>query len=267
MTPNVNSCTAALPGAAATQPTASTAPLGGPTAPVDLGQLVPVLEQLVTALNHLVSVLQQAQPAAATGGGQGGATAPTESAIQGAMGAPAATTAPSAAAQALVGAAPTTAPAPTAPAPTSGTVDPSTVRDLTSTNGLSQASLRGLDEAHRFGLPLVSGHRPGGSSRSDHAHGDAIDVGTLPIGAASSTEGTPEMKAFAEHMRLAGQRGELGVKYVILDGKIASSRENWAWRPYTYPGKSAAELEALKQSNRGEYNRIQHFDHVHVSFN
>jgi hypothetical protein len=162
------------------------------------------------------------------------------------------------------GGAPAPAPAPAAGA---GTVDPSTVKDKTGTGGLSAAPKRGLEVAHTFGLPLVSGHRPGGPSSSDHTHGNAIDVGTLPIGAASSTEGTPQMKAYAEHMRQAGKRGELGVKYVILDGKIASSRENWEWRTYTYPGKSAAEMEAMKSSNRGEYNRMQHHDHVHVSFN
>jgi hypothetical protein len=67
-------------------------------------------------------------------------------------------------------------------------------------------------------------------------------------------------------MRQEGKAGRLDVKYVILDGKIASSKEDWAWRDYTYPGKNAAELEALKSSNRGEYNRLQHYDHVHVSF-
>jgi hypothetical protein len=29
---------------------------------------------------------------------------------------------------------------------------------------------------------------------------------------------------------------------------------------------SAAQVAALKSSNRGEYNRLEHFDHVHVSF-
>jgi hypothetical protein len=39
--------------------------------------------------------------------------------------------------------------------------------------------LRGLEEAHKYGLPLVSGKRSGNGT-SDHDHGDAIDVGTLP---------------------------------------------------------------------------------------
>ena len=149
---------------------------------------------------------------------------------------------------------------------TGGTVDPSTVKDKTGTSGLNGSAKRGLEEAHKYGLPLVSGKRSGGGS-SDHDHGNAIDVGTLPIGAASSNGGTPQMKEFAEHMRQEGKAGRLNVKYIIRDGQIASSRDNWAWRPYIYPGKTQAQLDALKRSNPGEYNRIQHFDHVHVSFN
>lgn len=147
-----------------------------------------------------------------------------------------------------------------------GTVDPSTVKDQSSTGGLEPNARRGLEEAHKYGLPLVSGKRSG-SGTSDHNHGDAIDVGTLPIGAASSNGGTPQMKAYAEHMRQEGKAGRLNVKYIIRDGQIASPRNNWEWRPYIYPGKTQGELDALKRSNPGEYNRIQHFDHVHVSFN
>lgn len=240
-------------------------------------ELVAVLQQLVAALEQLLPHLQQLAaggqlPGAApvTGGGpaatgcgcgmpgctHGAGMSPG----QGSMGAPTADAA-AGAEQAARGDRPGAAGAPPA-----GVVDPSTVRDRAGTEGLAAAPLRGLHEAHRFGLPLVSGHRPGGPDSSDHTHGNAIDVSTLPIGAASSTEGTPQMKAYAEHMRQAGRRGELGVKYVILDGQIASPQDDWAWRPYTYPGKSAGELAALKQSNRGEYNRIQHHDHVHVSF-
>jgi len=147
-----------------------------------------------------------------------------------------------------------------------GNVDPSTVKDKSGTNGLEPNAQLGLQEAHKYGLPLVSGKRSGNGT-SDHDHGDAIDVGTLPIGAASSNGGTAEMKAFAEHMRMEGKAGRLNVKYLIRDGQIASSRNNWDWRPYTYPGKTQGELDALKRSNPGEYNRLQHFDHVHVSFN
>lgn len=146
-----------------------------------------------------------------------------------------------------------------------GNVDPSSVKDKTGTHGISSAARAGLSEAHKFGLPLVSGKRNGGG-RSDHDHGNAIDVGTLPIGSPSSTGGTPQMKAYAEKMRQMGKAGQGNVKYVIADGKIASPRNNWVWRPYTYPGKSQSDLARLKRTNPGEYNRLQHYDHVHVSF-
>ncbi len=74
------------------------------------------------------------------------------------------------------------------------------------------------------------------------------------------------MKQYAEYMRQQGKAGRGNVKYIIADGRIASAKNNWEWRPYTYPGKSQAELNRIKQTNRGEYNRLQHFDHVHVSF-
>lgn len=147
-----------------------------------------------------------------------------------------------------------------------GTVDPSTVKDKDGGGGLSGHAKAGLEQAHRFGLPLVSGKRSG-NGKSDHDHGDAIDVGTLPIGVASSNGGTPQMREFAEFMRQEGKAGRSNVKYIIRDGQIASAKGNWEWRPYTYPGKSQGELDALKRSNPGEYNRLQHFDHVHVSFN
>lgn len=188
------------------------------------------------------------------GGGSGGGAAPVGGGGSGA--------APSAGGGGGGGAAPASG----NPAAVGGNVDPSTVKDKASTSGLEPAARAGLEQAHRFGLPLVSGKRGGGGG-SDHDHGDAIDVGTLPIGAASSTGGTAEMKAFAEFMRQEGKAGRSKVKYVIADGRIASSRDGWNWRPYTYPGKSQAELERLKQTNRGEYNRLQHYDHVHVSFN
>ena len=146
-----------------------------------------------------------------------------------------------------------------------GTVDPGSVKDKTGTDGLTGAAKAGLTEAHKYGLPLVSGKRSG-SGKSDHDHGNAIDVSTLAIGSPESNGATPQMKAYAERMRAAGKAGQLGVKYIISDGRIASATNNWEWRPYTYPGKSASSLAALKTSDRGEYNRLQHFDHVHVSF-
>ncbi len=203
-------------------------------------QLVPVLQELVGALTNLIGALQQQGGA----GAAGAAGAPTQGGGAG------------------------TDVSPESPAPSgTGAVDPSSVKDMTSTAGLSAASLKGLEVAHAHGIPLVSGKRGGGGgSTSDHPAGNAIDVSTLAIGSPQSTEGTPEMKAYAEHMRQEAKAGRLDVKYIIRDGQIASPRSNWEFRTYTYPGQTREGLEKLKQSDRGEYNRIQHYDHVHVSF-
>lgn len=223
-------------------------------------QLASAIQQVVSALQALIGALQGgAAGAASMGGGGSGAHcampgcghgAPAPGAAQGAAGAPRAGRSSRADSSAPL---------------RQSAVTPGSVKDKASTAGLSPTAMRGLQEAHKHGLPLVSGKR-GGNPSSDHFHGNAIDVGTLPIGSPSSTQGTPEMVAYAEHMRQAGRAGQLGVKYVILDGRIASPTNNWEWRPYTYPGKSAGELAALKSSNRGAYNRLQHYDHVHVSF-
>lgn len=207
---------------------------GGGQALAGIEALGPVLIQLASVLTSLVQAL---------GGASGGGSLPPAPPLP----------------------EPTGGGANAAPAPRGGKVDPSNVKDKTGTGGLTAAALRGLEEAHTFGLPLVSGKRSGGGS-SDHDHGNAIDVGTLPIGAPSSKEGTPQMKAFAEHMRLQGKAGKLDVKYVILDGKIASATNNWAWRDYDVPGTSDAAMAAMRSSNPGEFNRLEHNDHVHVSF-
>lgn len=227
-------------------------------------QLIPAIQGLVESINKLVAALQ--------GGVHGGGAPGGAPGQVGQCGMPGCTMDHDTAAptQGGANAGPTSSNAgPTSNAgPASGAVariDPSTVQDKAGTGGLTGPSLRGLQEAHKFNLPLVSGKRSG-NGKSDHDHGNAIDVGTLAIGSPSSTDGTPQMKAFAEHMRQQGKAAQLNVKYVIADGRIASATNNWEWREYTYPGKSQASLDALKQSNRGEYNRIQHYDHVHVSF-
>lgn len=242
-------------------------------------QLIPAIQGLIESINKLVAALQGG---AVTGGGAPGGTpgqvgqcgmpgCTMDHAAEGAAalaptqgGANAGPTPSNAHTQQSPNARRTESPAGAAPA-SAARVNPSSVKDKTGTGGLNAASMRGLEEAHTFGLPLVSGKRSGNGA-SDHDHGNAIDVGTLPIGAASSTEGTPQMKAFAEHMRQQGKAGQLNVKYVIADGRIASATNNWEWREYTYPGESRASLEAMKRSDPGNYNRIQHNDHVHVSF-
>jgi hypothetical protein len=303
----VNTAPTAVAGVNGTTPQATpqTAATGGGGTQAAQGaaaitpELITALQNVISTLNALIGALQ-AQGGIAGGGGTapGSGTAPggevtgggaaggcgmagcsmdhsgggaaVEQASEGANGAPKAKAGTKDAKQGATrsgGGGGAGAPATAAAPATAGSVNPSSVKDKASTAGLSSASQKGLEEAHKHGLPLVSGKRSGGAPGSDHPSGNAIDVGTLPIGAASSTHGTADMVAYAEHMRAAGKAGQLNVKYVIHNGQIASATNNWEWRAYTYPGKSQAELEALKQSNRGEYNRLEHFDHVHVSFN
>ncbi len=114
-----------------------------------------------------------------------------------------------------------------------------------STKGLSGTARQYLEKANQAGLRLVSGHRPGGPSWSDHGSGHAIDVANVPGG---SRTGSAEMRAYADSMR-----GKPGVKYVIYMDQKASAVDNWKWRPYVHP------------SGNTKDNTLAHRDHVHVS--
>jgi len=41
------------------------------------------------------------------------------------------------------------------------------------------------------------------------------------------------MPDLADQLRLCGKRGDKRISYIIFDGRIASSKKAWAWRPYT----------------------------------
>ena len=56
-----------------------------------------------------------------------------------------------------------------------------------------------------------------------------------------------EAHGLANAIRLCAKRGDKRIKYVIYDGRIASSRLRWRWRKYT-------------GSN-------PHKSHIHISFN
>lgn len=44
-----------------------------------------------------------------------------------------------------------------------------------------------------------------------------------------------DASAIAERLRALGKAGDPRVRYVIYEGRIASSKQDWAWRPYTGP--------------------------------
>ena len=41
------------------------------------------------------------------------------------------------------------------------------------------------------------------------------------------------MPDLADQLRLCAKRGDERISYIIFDGRIASSKKAWAWRPYT----------------------------------
>ncbi len=83
------------------------------------------------------------------------------------------------------------------------------------------------------------GHR---STRSDHPHGNAIDIMT-------HDDKETGWKA-AEWYR--ANRDQFAATYIIFDGYIASERSGWEWRPYSHP------------AGRTDPTAM-HADHVHIS--
>jgi hypothetical protein len=45
------------------------------------------------------------------------------------------------------------------------------------------------------------------------------------------------MPDLADQLRLCAKRGDTRISYIIFDGRIASSKKAWAWRPYTGSNK------------------------------
>jgi hypothetical protein len=45
------------------------------------------------------------------------------------------------------------------------------------------------------------------------------------------------MPDLADQLRLCAKRGDKRISYIIFDGRIASSKKAWAWRPYTGSNK------------------------------
>lgn len=61
--------------------------------------------------------------------------------------------------------------------------------------------------------------------------------------------GTPKpdlMPDIADQLRIAAKRGEKRISYLIFDGRIASAKKGWRWRPYDGANK--------------------HRHHIHISF-
>ena len=58
-------------------------------------------------------------------------------------------------------------------------------------------------------------------------------VRAIDVDADVHKSGKPDlMPDIADQIRLAAKAGDKRISYVIFDGKIASSKKAWAWRPY-----------------------------------
>lgn len=109
--------------------------------------------------------------------------------------------------------------------------------------GLQPVAARGAAIARAFGFEGTIGGIGSRAYRSDHSLGLAIDLMTYD----DLATGQALADFFLAH------REELGVTYVIFDGRIASHVGDWAWRPYRHP-MGRTDPTAM------------HVDHPHISF-
>lgn len=114
-------------------------------------------------------------------------------------------------------------------------------------SGLSQWTSAGARVARQLGFSGTIGGIGGRGYKSDHPTGHAIDLMT-GLSAAGKRNGW----ALANYYH--SNRGKLRVKYIIFDGRIASSVDNWRWRHYGSTPDGNTSATAL------------HKDHVHISF-
>ena len=68
---------------------------------------------------------------------------------------------------------------------------------------------------------------------SDHNPDSAGIVRAIDIDRDLSGKAKPDlMPDLADQLRLCAKRGDKRISYVIFNGRIASSKKAWAWRPY-----------------------------------
>lgn len=109
--------------------------------------------------------------------------------------------------------------------------------------GLQPNAARGAAAARSVGFDGTIGGVGSRATKSDHPHGNAIDLMT----GNNTTYGWELANWYWQN------RDALGLTYIIFDGKIASASRGWQWRPYSHP------------AGRTDGTAL-HRDHVHVSF-
>jgi len=71
------------------------------------------------------------------------------------------------------------------------------------------------------------------SRPSDHNPDEQGIVRAIDIDRDLSGKAKPDlMPDLADQIRLCARAGDKRISYVIFDGRIASSKKSWAWRPY-----------------------------------
>jgi len=69
---------------------------------------------------------------------------------------------------------------------------------------------------------------------SDHNPDEQGICRALDIDRDLSGKAKPDlMPDLADQLRLCAKRGDKRISYIIFDGRIASFKKAWAWRPYT----------------------------------
>jgi hypothetical protein len=82
---------------------------------------------------------------------------------------------------------------------------------------------------------------------SDHNPDAEGIVRAIDIDRDLSGKAKPDlMPDLADQLRFCAKRGDKRISYIIFDGRIASSKKSWAWRPYDGSNK--------------------HTHHCHISF-
>ena len=68
---------------------------------------------------------------------------------------------------------------------------------------------------------------------SDHNPDAKGIVRAIDIDRDLSGKAKPDLMPYlADQIRLAAKRGDKRISYIIFNGRIASSKKRWAWRPY-----------------------------------
>ena len=71
------------------------------------------------------------------------------------------------------------------------------------------------------------------SRPSDHNPDAEGIVRAIDIDRDLSGKSKPDLAPdLADQLRLAAKRGDKRISYIIFNGRIASSKKRWAWRPY-----------------------------------